>query len=51
LELARLGSLELEQAVNFQDIFCTKPLKNPVDGSSQPLAATSEFDEPAGDSN
>lgn len=51
LELTRLGSLELEQAVNFQDIFCTKPLKNPVDGSSQPLAAKSEFDEPAGDSN
>jgi segregation and condensation protein A len=51
LELTRLGSLELEQEVNFQDIFCTKPLKNLADGSSPPLAASSEFDEPKGDSN
>ena len=51
LELARLGSLELEQEVNFQDIFCTKPLKNSADSSSQPLTASSEFDEPKGDSN
>lgn len=51
LELARLGSLELEQEVNFQDIFCTKPLKSSTDNSSTPSAASSEFDEPKGDSN
>ena len=49
LELARLGSLELEQEINFQDIFCTKPLKNAADSSSHPTVASSEFDEPEGD--
>jgi segregation and condensation protein A len=51
LELARLGSLELEQEINFQDIFCTKPLKKSADSSSQPPAVSSEFDEPQGDTN
>jgi segregation and condensation protein A len=34
LELARLGSLHLEQEVNFQDILCTKPLADSTGNSA-----------------
>lgn len=50
LELARLGSLELEQEVNFQDIFCTKPTKSSAENSASSPAVSSEFDEPKGES-
>lgn len=45
LELSRLGSVELIQEVNFQDIFCMKSNRDTENGATPSTTVSSEFDE------